>query len=263
MEMDDDLALSESAERLRRAKERIQERNSVGRNVVEPIRNRRNPPSDRADEPGGEPSAGGKKISPARKRPTEGVSGYNPTASRPDRGTLADGGTDSIRSVSNRGRTQRVTSQQPSLGGEVARQKNAYTEAAEEWMRRVLAYAGFDVRGDARSLTSDEVDKLQPNVAVFMQRIGMVLDWVLTHANRAQEESDIWMLSDEEANTLAHIYLKRARKIGWMAEVARQVHHIEDLGDAKRFAEIVGKRAAASGVFVVSNGGLHPWMSKK
>lgn len=262
MELNDDLDHMEAQDRLRRARERIEERNSGGRNVIEPIRNRRHTARNGADESGSKPSAGGAKSPRTRQGDPEGVPGYNPTAPRPDRRTLADSGTDSGGSVSTRGRTARVSGQQPPFGGQAAGSKNAYTEAAEEWMRRVLAYAGFDVRGDARALTSEEVERLQPNVAVFMQRIGMVMDWVLTHSNRAQEESDIWMLSDEEASSLAHIYLKRARKIGWMAEVARQVHHIEDLGDAKRIAEIVGKRVVASGVFIGTNGGIHPWMTK-
>ena len=124
----------------------------------------------------------------------------------------------------------------------------------------MLVYAGFDLEGDARALSEQEAEKLLPQVTLFMQRVGIAIDYAITHSNKAHAESDIWLLEDEEAETLARIYLKRARKIGWMAEVARQAHHLEDIGDAGRVARIVGKRLAATPLFYASNGGVGLWL---
>lgn len=99
-----------------------------------------------------------------------------------------------------------------------------------------------------------------PQVTVFFQRVGIALDYAITHSNKGHAESDIWLLEDEEAETLARVYLKRAKKIGWMAEVARQVHHLEDVGDGVKVARIVGKRVAATGLFYASNGGVGLWL---
>lgn len=95
---------------------------------------------------------------------------------------------------------------------------------------------------------------------MFFQRVGIALDWGVTHSNKAKAESEIWVFEDEEADKLADIYLKRARKIGWMAEVARQVQHLEDVGDASDVAAILGKRIIATGMFYPSNGGFGVWL---
>lgn len=97
-------------------------------------------------------------------------------------------------------------------------------------------------------------------MATFFKRLGLVFDWCITHSNKEKSESDIWMFDDAEAETLAIIYLKRASKIGWMAQVARQVEHVENLGDGKDLAEIVGKRLWATGMFYPANGGISLWL---
>lgn len=127
-------------------------------------------------------------------------------------------------------------------------------------MKRLLTYAGFDLTGDARALTEAESERYLPQVTVFFQRVGIALDYAVTHSNKAHAESDIWLLEDEEAETLARVYIKRARKIGWMAEVARQVQHLEDVGDGFKVARIVGKRVAATGLFYASNEGVSLWL---
>lgn len=123
-----------------------------------------------------------------------------------------------------------------------------------------MTYAGFDLTGDARALTEAESERYLPQVTVFFQRVGIALDYALTHSNKAHAESDIWILEDDEAATLARVYIKRAKKIGWMAEVARQVQHLEDVGDAARVARILGKRVGATGLFYASNGGISLWL---
>lgn len=129
-----------------------------------------------------------------------------------------------------------------------------------EKAKRALTYAGFDLAGDANALSDEEVEFYIPQVAQFFQRVGIAIDYAVTHTNRAHSESDIWLFEDSEAETLARIYLKRARRIGWMAQVARQVHHIEDVGEAKDVATILGKRLVATGLFYGSNGGLGLWL---
>lgn len=124
----------------------------------------------------------------------------------------------------------------------------------------MLTYAGFDLKGDARALTEQEVEKYRPQVASFMQKIGIGIDYAITHSNKAHAESDIWVLTDEEAGTLADYYLKRARKIGWMAEAARQVEHIQSVGETGHVAKIIGERLIATGMFYPSNGGVEFWL---
>ncbi len=127
-------------------------------------------------------------------------------------------------------------------------------------MKRLLTYAGFDLTGDARALTEAESERYLPQVTVFFQRLGIALDYAVTHSNKAHAESDSWMMEEEEAAVLARVYIKRAKKIGWMAEVARQVQHLEDVGDAARVARILGKRGAATALFYASNGGVSLWL---
>lgn len=127
-------------------------------------------------------------------------------------------------------------------------------------IKRALIYAGFDLKGDAKALKPDEIEKYKPKVAEFFKRLGIALDWSITHSNKAHAESEIWVFDDEEAEKLADIYLKRAKKIGWMAEVARQVEHIENIGDGADVAAILGKRLVATGMFYPSNGGIELWL---
>lgn len=132
-----------------------------------------------------------------------------------------------------------------------------------KYIKKALAYAGFDVRSDARSLSAEEIERYRPDVCRFIQRVGISLDWALTHSNRNHEECEIWVFEDDEATTLANIWLKRAKTIGWMAEVSRQVHHVEDLGDAKDIAAILGKRIAATPIFIGNNGGVEFWLQNR
>lgn len=168
-------------------------------------------------------------------------------------------------------RSQRETSGTTARGSYASRQDDRQvagtpTELETWWQwfqstsKRVLAYAGFDIKSDARALSEEEVYEYTPKVATFIKRLGIAIDWSVTHTNKEHAESYIWVFEDEEADQLAVIYLKRAKKIGWMAEVARQVEHIEDLGDGKTVAMIVGKRVVATGVFYNSTGGFHPWI---
>lgn len=127
-------------------------------------------------------------------------------------------------------------------------------------IRQVLAYVGFDVGGSAEGLSVAEQEHYRPKMALFFQGVGGGLDWGLTHLNRAHAECEVWQFTDAEADTLAVIYLKRAAHIGWLARVARQVEHIEDVNEVRQLGGIVGKRVAASGLFVASNGGLSWWL---
>lgn len=120
--------------------------------------------------------------------------------------------------------------------------------------------AGFDVSGGGDVLTDTEVETYQPIVAQFFLRVGVAVDYGITHLNREHAESDIWMLSEEEGVTLARFYLHRARAVGWMARVARQIEHAHDLGDGLAVAQIVGKRIVASPLFIASHGGIAPWL---
>lgn len=162
----------------------------------------------------------------------------------------------------NGGRVQRNNSSGSQAGRQNAGQAAllGYKPKFEQLFRRILTYAGFDLKGDARALTEQEQANLMPHVVTFMRRVGMAMDWSITHTNKNHNESDIWMFEDSEAEVLATIYLKRARKIGWMAEVARQVQHLEDVGDAGEAAAILGKRIVATGLFYPANGGFTPWL---
>ena len=120
----------------------------------------------------------------------------------------------------------------------------------------------MDLDGDARPLADEEVEALQPTVAGFIQKLGIGMDWGLTHANKNRQESTIWLFEDEEAAILARAYLRRARYIGWMAQTARQVEHIVEAGQDVAVARILGKRIIASPVFIATNGGLGLWLSK-
>lgn len=186
----------------------------------------------------------------------------NPWSSRDDEGALGDKRKGDGGYKPSRGRTPRDAGSIAQANRQNARQA-PLLEAREQVLkaaRRALTYAGFDLKGDARSLTESEVERYRPQVATFIKRVGMALDWGVTHSNKNHAESDIWMFEDEEADILAEIYLKRARKIGWMAEVARQVQHLEDIGDAGRVAKIFGKRFAATAMFIPSNGGFELWL---
>lgn len=185
---------------------------------------------------------------------------YSPRFSRESLGT----GTTQQRSQRE---TSRTTTRRPSTSGEVNRQVTGAPAQLESWWewfqgtsKRVLAYAGFDIQSDARALTDREVEEYLPKVSTFIKRVGIAIDWSITHTNKEKAESYIWVFEDEEADQLATIYLKRAKKIGWMAEVARQVEHIEDLGDGGTVAKILGRRVVATGVFYNSTGGFHPWI---
>lgn len=128
------------------------------------------------------------------------------------------------------------------------------------FIRRTLAYAGFDVSGDAEALTEYEEKKYLPKVREFFQTVGTAIDLCVTHTNKLHMESDIWQFEEKELDALARIYLKRARRIGWMAQAARQMEHIADLGDGKDLAMIIGKRIVATPAFYISNGGFSPWL---
>lgn len=131
-----------------------------------------------------------------------------------------------------------------------------------EKVKRAMVYAGFDLQGDADTLTAEDEQKFLPVVVGFIHHVGIGLDYGLTHLNRDKVESDIWTFSDEEAEAVARWYLRRARKVGWMAQAARQMGHLGTVGETKDVAWIVGKRLATSGLFIQQNGGLHPWINK-
>ena len=123
-----------------------------------------------------------------------------------------------------------------------------------------MLYAGFDLEGDADTLSDEEVEHYQPQAAAFLQRASVGLDYFVTHANAHHQESDIWFLEDAEADSLASIYLKRARRVGWMAQAARQVEHLETVGEAGTVARIFGKRLMATAMFIPANGGFKLWL---
>lgn len=158
------------------------------------------------------------------------------------------------------GNTEQSDRQTSRASLSVAPEEETFWQWFQHTARTVLAYAGFDVRSDARALTDKEITELTPKVAKFFQRVGTAIDYGITHTNADKDESYIWQFEDKEAEQLSVIYLKRAKKIGWMAEVARQVQHVEDVGDAKDIALIVGKRVVATGMFYNNSGGFKPWL---
>lgn len=135
-------------------------------------------------------------------------------------------------------------------------------QAVEARVKRTLLYLGFDLSGDADALDEEDVVKYFPIVVSFVHRAGMGLDYGLTHLNRAKQDCDVWVFQESEAEIIARWYLKRARKVGWMAKVARQLDRVEAVGESKDVAWIFGKRLAASGLFLQSNGGVKPWINR-
>lgn len=232
------------------------------------LKERKNAGSRSSVAPGGEAQSGGSASDGAIRGNKAGTS----SASRGNRNHPGSSGNDEdARGLDrkadsgyspNGGRVSRNSGRGAQAGGQDARKASllSYQEKAIHSLKRALTYAGFDLQGDARGLTDKEQEELRPQVAMFFQRVGIALDWGVTHSNKAKAESEIWVFEDEEADKLADIYLKRARKIGWMAEVARQVQHLEDVGDASDVAAILGKRIIATGMFYPSNGGFGVWL---
>lgn len=145
-------------------------------------------------------------------------------------------------------------------GQEVSSPVDGLWESIKDKVRESLSLVGFNVNGDAEALTEDEALALMPKVSLAIQFAGGGVDLFFTHMNANHEECDIWTFEDQEATDLAVMWLKRAKRVRWMAQASRQVASIKDVQDLKRVGEIMGKRIAASVVFIPSNGGLKPWL---
>lgn len=219
--------------------------------------------SSAESRPDRETPQGNRRTTPRGERNAPAGNGYSPSTPGVDGRSLENSKSTLSRLNAIRGRTEGVSSRESQTGGQTPR-KAPTVQDIEAFvlgkLKRALAYAGFDVKGDARSLTESEQKELEPDVARFIQRVGMALDYTITHTNAAHNESDIWTFEDEEAASLAKIYLKRARYVGWMATVARQAKHLEDLGEAQDVASIVGKRIGATMLFYHDSGGFKPWL---
>lgn len=213
---------------------------------------------------------GGTERAPQRARPAQRRERDAAGSPERDGGTLGDGRAGYGISESFRGRTAGERARGAAASRQDARQAiplatdfsrfNALRDRVEATLQQVFAYAGIDVSGSAAPLNASEVDEYTTAIAELVVRIGVVLDYGLTHLNRDKVESDIWAFSEEESQILARFYLKRASRIGWMAKAARQVVRIKEAGDLPAVAEIMGKRMIASPIFVMSNGGVRPWI---
>lgn len=140
----------------------------------------------------------------------------------------------------------------------------SYWNKSVDIFKRALTYAGFDLKGDADALTDAEVERFRPQIEKLISSVGMGIDWALTHANKNHVESSIWEFTDDELAKLADMYLRRAKMVGWMAEVARQAEHLNEASaigvDAKDLGRIIGLRVVESGMFIPDHGGWEPWI---
>lgn len=212
-------------------------------------------------------------ASPVSNRPGNDETGdrNGPYTPRQHRSALGEGGEELSGGKPTRRRAQRVSEGSTQTDRKTSRSSLAVVHPVQQkgeefvlkYIKKALAYAGFDVSSDARSLTQEEIDRYRPDLVQFIANTGVAINWALTHSNRNHEECEIWLFDDSEAVSLANIWLKRAKTIGWMAEVSRQVHHVEDLGDAKDIATILGKRIAATPIFIANNGGMEFWLTNK
>lgn len=216
-----------------------------------------------ATEPGIETVARTAPSKRKRKATTQGGDGNANPAPRSYQRPLGAGGEEHERGSEDAAGNPAQFSPRGETDRQVTRSKASvnYQDALTKKLKRALAYAGFDVTGDARALSESEQKDLLPHVTNFMQHVGIAIDWAITHSNKDHVECEIWSFEEDEAEILAKIYLKRARKIGWMAQVARQAQHIENLGDGKDVAQVLGKRLVATGIFYRANGGIELWLN--
>lgn len=211
------------------------------------------------DRSSGEKSAGSATGNSSGTRKSKSSSGNDTDAFRSTAKSLGDGGKstssyDPTRSGNARNNARSTSNDRQTSG-------KTPTDFALGLAKRALAYVGFDVSGDADALTETEINSLMPTHIQFVQQVGMAFDYGLTHANAYHSESDIWVFDENEAKTVAHWWLKRSKKVRWMAQVSRQVPHMSSVGETTAVAKIVGERMAASFIFMHANGGFKPWIN--
>ena len=120
-------------------------------------------------------------------------------------------------------------------------------QASTEWL---------DEHG--RLFSESDADETRGDVAQIIQDYGGYLDQFLTWSVRDTDACDIWSFTDEEADIIAGLWLKRAKKDRRAAAVLRMAL---DGDEAIQSALILGPKAIATAQWYPEHGGWRtaPW----
>lgn len=108
-------------------------------------------------------------------------------------------------------------------------------------------------RAAARVLSVREAEKLKGDLADLIQDAGDYLDYSLSHLNRNGGKSDIWAFDDEEASTLAGVWISRGRK---SARAAAFIRYVVSQWAYVQVAMMLGGRFVETVAFMADNGGM-------